>query len=214
MNDPFFYSFDRGLVHVVSLGSEDNPTNAYESLPDKRKPLPPALQRRWEAHYGPNSDQYRWLDRDLRAANAQRDKVPWILVFTHRPVWHSSGHHPMCQEGGDWFGCRFRELYTQLFERYGVNIFVAGHSHHYSRSQPLVGTKVVPGGPIYMVCGTGGYELTRTGGRGPKWVAYRQGSKFGHCMMEVFNATHLRWNFVAAANGEVMDDVMLTREAR
>jgi len=177
MRWPHFYSFDHGLVHFISLGTEDNPTGAYEMWDGK--PLSAALIERFELHYGTKSRQYKWLESDLRKAVARRSLVPWIVLFTHRPMYHTAGHHGMCRGGGDWYGCRFRETYEPLLREYGVNIMLGGHSHHYQRSQPMYMNKVdAAKGTIHAVVGTGGFELTGEDFENVPWIASRQGSDF------------------------------------
>lgn len=78
-------------------------------------------------------EQLAWLERDL-AATAR----PWKIVFGHRPLY-SSG-----ESGSD---ARLAAALEPLFERYGVQLFLAGHEHDYERTRPLRGvTHVVSGG--------------------------------------------------------------------
>merc|ERR1719171_276776 len=100
MKMPYFYSFDFNRVHIVSIGTEDNPINAYEtagSAYQTADELPPELKKRFDLHYGEKSEQYRWLKADLEKANANRERLPWIVLFTHRPMYHTSTHHPNCR---------------------------------------------------------------------------------------------------------------------
>lgn len=53
MKSPHFFSFDHGLMHVISIGTEDNPINAYECWDGE--PLSPELMARYELHYGKKS---------------------------------------------------------------------------------------------------------------------------------------------------------------
>ena len=59
-NGVFWYSFDAGSVHVVMLSTEHD--------------------------LAPGSEQYEWLEADLRAAAdpTTRRAVPWIVVTAHR----------------------------------------------------------------------------------------------------------------------------------
>ena len=38
----------------------------------------------------PSGDELAWLEKDLAAANANRDKVPWIIVPSHYQIYLSS----------------------------------------------------------------------------------------------------------------------------
>jgi hypothetical protein len=35
-------------------------------------------------------DQLAWLEQDLKKANSQREKYPWIIVGGHRPMYSTS----------------------------------------------------------------------------------------------------------------------------
>ena len=212
-NDMEFYSFDYGLVHFVSMSTEDNPINAYEKKETPGKDMEPENEARFAAHFGTSSPQYRFIKNDLMSVD--RSKTPWVVVFTHRPLYHSSTHHPSCDQGGDWFGCAVRETYDPLFADAGVNLVLSGHSHHYQRSSPIVRGEALEesaAGPRYMICGVGGYALSKHFRHPqPPWVAVRTGEHFGHCMFDVRNATAMRWQFFAAENGHVVDEAWIQR---
>ncbi len=86
--------------------------------------------------------QVEWLERDL-AANQQ----PWTIVFAHKPPY-SSGEH-----GSD---LEVREAFGPIYERYGVQLVLNGHEHHYERTLPINGV-------TYVITGGGG-RGTRTVG--------------------------------------------------
>lgn len=51
-------------------------------------------------------------------------------------------------------------------------------------------------GTTWVVCGTGGYELTdKFIEPEPEWIAFRQGEKFGYCKIDV-NETHLHFQHI------------------
>ena len=60
----WWYSYDAGLVHYVAVSTE------IYFHPER---LAHGAER-----------QYAWLRADLEAANANREAVPWIIVFGHR----------------------------------------------------------------------------------------------------------------------------------
>ena len=78
--DNFYFSFDYGLVHFVSLCSEDY---AYQ--------------------YAEGSPQWNWARADLEKAVANRHNVPWIVVSGHRPMYGTSNT-------GWWEGIRLGTL--------------------------------------------------------------------------------------------------------
>ena len=60
-NQPWWYSFENGLVHFTVLSTEHNFTHS--------------------------SPQYTWLENDLKLVD--RTHTPWIIVATHRPMYSS-----------------------------------------------------------------------------------------------------------------------------
>jgi acid phosphatase len=194
-------------VRIVSLGSEDNPMNAYESWDGQ--PLSKELEERFELHYGKHSRQYKWLIKDL--SSVDRRVVPWVVVFTHRPLYSTANHHPNCKPGGDWFVCKFRDTYEPVFRQFGVDLVVSGHSHHYSRSVPMFkGKAEADRGIVHVVLGTGGFELTGNAFQPAGWVAARQGTQFGYVRMVVTNSTHAKWSYILKG-GKVFEQVWLVR---
>lgn len=82
--------------------------------------------------------QLAWLERELQASTA---KVK--IVYGHHPVY-ASGHY-----GTD---AKMVQRLTPLFKKYGVQLYLNGHEHHYERSRPIDGT-------VYLVTGHGGAYL-------------------------------------------------------
>ncbi|NUP09298.1 MAG: metallophosphoesterase family protein [Polyangiaceae bacterium] len=79
--------------------------------------------------------QTRWLAADLA-----KNEKKWTVAFLHKPAF-SSGFHG--SDGG------VREDFVPLFEKYGVDIVLQGHDHHYERTKPQNGI-------TYFVTGGGG----------------------------------------------------------
>ena len=65
-NQPWWYSFEYGLVHFSILSSEHNFTYA--------------------------SPQYIWLENDLKSVNHSR--TPWLILILHRPIYSSQRFIP------------------------------------------------------------------------------------------------------------------------
>ena len=113
-----------------------------------------------------SGEQKTWLEAELAAA--RRDPgIDWIVVWVHYPV--------MSTAGGSDLG--LRQEYQPLFDRYGVDVVLTGHSHDYERMYPVRG--VVSGSPtlqpavvstapdgydtsmgaVHLVIGTGGVAI-------------------------------------------------------
>lgn len=119
--------------------------------------------------------QRAWLEEDLRRADANRANVPWIFVVHHKPLYTClSNHAPQID---------LRSAWQPLFDRYHVDVVIAGHNHVYERSRPIFGlTGVegnvaategsnyeprivggVPSGTVYIVAAGVGAPLYRVG---------------------------------------------------
>jgi 3',5'-cyclic AMP phosphodiesterase CpdA len=113
--------------------------------------------------------QRAWLARTLAAARADPG-IDWIVVCMHQTVISSAHDANGCDRG-------IREAFVPLFDRYGVDVVVCGHEHHYERSHPLRGadpqsdtlqpravatrTDVIDteAGTVHLVLGGGGTAL-------------------------------------------------------
>jgi hypothetical protein len=111
-----WYSFDSGPAHIIALDVVSS-------------------------HYTPGSEQYVWLENDLR----QTDR-PWKIVYMHFPPYSFN------ERGGVE---SVKGALTPLFERYGVQVVFGGHNHHYQRN--------VVNGVTYIVTGGGGAPLHSVG---------------------------------------------------
>jgi 3',5'-cyclic AMP phosphodiesterase CpdA len=79
-------------------------------------------------------NQLIWFEKELSRSNAD-----WKVVFGHHPIY-SSGHYGKNQE--------FIKIFTPLFQKYGVQIYINGHDHSYERTRTIDGT-------TYITCGAG-----------------------------------------------------------
>ena len=102
----FWYSFNRGPVHYISLSTEHS--------------------------YDIGSPQYSWLVSDLqRATNpTNRSLRPWVILMGHRPMYCSDTF-----EAGDCgVGAHIVQVLEPLMQQYKVDFYVAGHHHTYERT--------------------------------------------------------------------------------
>ncbi|ALF55515.1 metallophosphoesterase [Nostoc piscinale CENA21] len=96
--------------------------------------------------------QLPWLEQELSRSDAH-----WKVVFGHHPVYASGvyGNNP-----------GFIKVFTPLFQKYGVQLYINGHEHHYERTKSINGT-------TYLI--TGGGAGTRPVGRS-EWTEYSASS--------------------------------------
>jgi len=97
-----------------------------------------------------------FLIKDLKEANINRSKRPWIIATSHRPIWlvgmaqnaydqafnaskNPDGCLPECQISPDIYKTIERILYENK-----IDMYFAGHIHHYERTLPLYQGKVMP----------------------------------------------------------------------
>ncbi|QUR67190.1 purple acid phosphatase family protein [Mycobacterium spongiae] len=134
-----WYSFTAGSVRVISLSNDDV---AYQD---------------GGASYirGYSSGEQRhWLEGELAAAR-RSPEVDWVVVVMHQTAISTTDH----TNGAD---LGIREEWLPLFDRYGVDLVLCGHEHHYERSHPVrgaLGTDVRT--PIPVDAGTDVIDATR-----------------------------------------------------
>lgn len=76
LQNNFFYSFNIGPAHVISFSTE-----FYFFV---------------EYGWSQIGNQFRWLEKDLKEAAANRDKQPWIITMGHRPMYCSDDFRDDC----------------------------------------------------------------------------------------------------------------------
>ena len=99
--------------------------------------------------FGPGSEQYDWLEKEL-AANTQ----PWLFVYFHIPPYTSSRKESGIEQD-------VRQALAPLFEQYSVDVVIAGHHHNYERNEVNGVTYIVSGGGGAPLCVMEEPELTR-----------------------------------------------------
>jgi hypothetical protein len=145
-----WYSFTVGSVRVISLANDDicyqDGGNSYV--------------RGYSA-----GAQKAWLEKELAAARRDRG-VDWLVVCMHQVAISTADKFNGADLG-------IREEWVPLFDRYGVDLVVCGHEHHYERSHPIRGAAATPTrtpvpaatrtdiidtskGTVHMVLGGGG----------------------------------------------------------
>lgn len=105
--------------------------------------------------------QVTWLENNLSASTK-----PWKIVF---------GHHQIYASGKRGINSELISLLTPLFARYGVQLYLNGHEHHYERTVPIKGT-------TYLTCGAGA-KLRKVGKS--DWTAYAI-SRLSFAAVEVY----------------------------
>lgn len=133
---------------------------------------------------GPNSEQFKWLERELAASTAK-----WKFVAHHHPPYSSDED----DFGNLWEGqstrgdIRLRAI-VKLYEKYNVDVVWTGHIHSYERTWPIINGQAAEKGPVYIVCGGGGGGLET---HGPTRPEFSKRIRHGHhyCVVSVFGNT-------------------------
>jgi predicted phosphodiesterase len=183
----FYYSFNYSMIHFVAICSD--------------------------VDYDIGSDQYNWLVNDLAAANSDRTNHPWIIVFSHRPMYSSNLEH-----GSD---LGFRTEMEDLLDQYGVDLAIWGHDHAYERTYPVYQETpsdtdprlyVSPTDTIHMVAGMAGAGLyTSWADPQPSWSAYREAT-WGYVRVTVDTDGNLHSEFIRNVDNKVRDEFWIVKE--
>ena len=152
-----WYAFTAGSVRVVSIANDDV---TYQDGGDS-----------YVRGYSSGA-QKAWLEAELSASRGD-PAIDWIVVCMHQVAISTADR----ANGAD---LGIREEWVPLFDRYGVDLVVCGHEHHYERSHPIRGwqrgTTLTPipaatatdvidisGGTVHMVIGGGGTSAPSNG---------------------------------------------------
>lgn len=140
----FFWSYNFGKAHFLFFSTEFHYTPWYGTEQIRT--------------------QYRWLEEDLKKANANRQNVPWIITCGHRPLYDNFYINNKLRVGT-------KELpgFEELFYRYGVDLEFWAHDHIFERMWPVYNKKVKngslaepyknPNAPVHIISGSAGCSL-------------------------------------------------------
>ena len=203
----FFYSFNLGRGHFVALSNE----HVYDSSD-------------WE-----QKKHIAWLRKDLQTANLHREKTPWVVVMTHRPLYCTVNYYLNEQATQPNKDCTFRAehlkgLIEDILVEEKVDLFLQAHVHNYQRLTQILHNQTVSGpqdephyvrnarAPVYVVEGAAGNE------EGQDWLSptpqlwtVEQRREIGFGLLRVVNASHLYWEHRDSDTGAVQDYLWLEK---
>jgi len=199
-----YYSFNIGNMHFVTVNL-DLPL-LYPDL------LAPMLN---------------WLSADLQTATASRAEVPWIIFYTHRPLYCSDNTTSDCEKNAQ----KFAQL-ESILNQYGVDLFVSGHVHAYERMLPIIHGEVAdyekvsgdndyryfinPTAPIYVVQGKSGhlgdFDTQKPYAGKPYTVTVDM--NYSAMTVHALNNTHLHCENVYTKKGGVHDDFYIIKNKK
>ncbi len=103
-----FYSIDNGNLHLIMLDGETQRVDV-------------------------NSKLSKWLREDLKA-----NKKPWVIVAIHTPPYTDGGHDSDDKSDSGGRLTKIRENLVPIFDEFGVDLVLSGHSHDYERSKLMI----------------------------------------------------------------------------
>jgi len=197
-----YYSVESGNLHLVMLDSE-----IYRI--DK------------------NSNLVVWLREDLK-----KNTKPWVIVALHTPPYTNGGHNSDNNLDSGGRLKKVRENLVPIFDEFGVDLVLSGHSHNYERSKLMINhigksntlgkdnivqdakdcyTKPINttknSGTIYQVCGSSS-KLARAALKHPALpFAYEQ---MGSLIIDI-TPTTLNSKFLSI-DGEVLDEFVIKKD--
>lgn len=140
--DPFGPVLDEGAVLLAVLGNHDVKAGNAQGQVDAL-----GMPGRWysteigsvlfiglDSNLVDDPDQMSWLESSL----ADSESAQWVIVGMHHPAY-SAGYHGSTKD--------VQRNWAPLFERFDVDLVLAGHDHDYQRIMPINGvTYIVSGG--------------------------------------------------------------------
>ena len=187
-----WYSFDFGPIHFISINTETDypysPTNPYVSF---GTPLG-----------GGFGNQLEWLENDLKKAHKKKEETPWIIVYGHRPMYSKILF--------DWplnARKKLKNAFENLFLKYNVDIYFAGHIHAYERNYKIIDNKKNENGIYHIITGAPGCQekVEIDNYLIHEYTAYYNYKDYGWGELVINNKNNLTWNFYVSESG-IQDD--------
>ena len=150
-----------------------------------------------EHPFEPGSKQYKYIKNDLEKS-LHDSSILWRIVFLHTPMYTSASFDEKKSED-------LKKVFHHLFEKFGVDLVLSGHTQYYQRSLSLSYNSDNPVYPIvkdqnnnngftsndgivFITAGTAGDELHKIAHYLPYYVI--QEGKFGFLNFDLINNGH------------------------
>ncbi|HZB64449.1 MAG TPA: LamG-like jellyroll fold domain-containing protein [Nitrososphaeraceae archaeon] len=173
-----------------------------------------------EISYRSGSSQNVFVKNDLAAA-AANPNIDWIIVYFHKPMYSSPSSCSSCSGESS-----LRDIYHPIFDQYGVDIVLEGHTHDYQRSFPIKfnsnsksnpiitdtnrNNYIDPAGQIHAIVGTGGVNFHSLNSQN-SFIAFQQSNRFGHLNIDIQNnGTNLIGKFISNEGG-ILDQFTISK---
>jgi predicted phosphodiesterase len=161
-----------------------------------------------------------WLLGDLSRADANRAKVPFVLVVHHRGLYTTSNH------AADSDVLDLRATLAPMYDAHHVDVVINGHDHAYERTRTLHAGSDPRGAPSMVAAGQGTVYVVNAGaGADPYAVAnadfIEKSATFGGATgfdgvygvlsLDARTLTLTTYGLSASGTDPVLDTVALTR---
>ena len=174
-----------------------------------------------EISYSTGSSQNVFVKNDLAAA-ASNPNIDWIIVYFHKPMYSSPSSCSSCSGESS-----LRDIYHPIFDQYGVDLVLEGHTHDYQRSFPIkfnsnsksnptiTDTNRItyndPAGEIHAIVGTGGVNFHSLSSQ-KSFIAFQQSNRFGYLNIDIQNnGTNLIGKFISNEGGAILDQFTISK---
>ncbi|OZJ02775.1 hypothetical protein BZG36_03480 [Bifiguratus adelaidae] len=208
------YSFNYKTLHIISFNTEIYFEGSAEEI----------------------TTALNWFEEDLKQAQKNRKKQPWIIVMSHHPAYCTSYGSPtdmscltqtaIVRDGPIGPDGNATGGIEDLMLQYGVDVYLTGHRHNYERTYPVAKGKRTStsyhNAPSYfeiLVGNAGNYELTipfNSTGPLPDWSASRYDG-YGFSVVRAtpteLEFTHYQSNLDGTL-GSVIDHVVATKDSK
>jgi len=147
-----------------------------------------------ETSYSIESEQFKFLETRLKSFSKNPD-IDWIIVFFHRPMYTDTTRGEI----------DFRNTLQPIFDKYGVDLVLQGHSHVYERTFPLKFNGIInDDGQTFVTVGMGGRNH-HTFSQKSEWSIIQNNEDFGILNLNlVLNGTKIRGEFITN-DGRILD---------
>jgi hypothetical protein len=96
------------------------------------------------------SKQAKWLDNVLFTQSYE-----FVIVCMHKSLYGDPKQDSVVR--------KFAPIFTNVFDKYQVDLVISGHDHEYSRTKPITNGVVSQGGTVYLDLGNSGSKTRATG---------------------------------------------------
>ncbi|XP_048735375.2 acid phosphatase type 7-like isoform X2 [Ostrea edulis] len=192
-----WYSIDVGLVHFISYSTE------VFFIADGQ-------------HI---AQQQNWLMADLKQANDNRKRRPWVIALGHRPMYCSNSDADDCTKPTS----KVRAGLEDIFYKYGVDIVLQAHEHSYERLWPQYKGVVLsknytnPQAPVQLISGAAGSKYKRDPEKAQRgeWSAFANTNESLNSIgkLKILNESHLYWEQYNLLTKQVIDSIMVVQES-